>query len=246
MRFIDLGEDLPGVLEQDVACCRRACAGASSIDQLHTELAFERADLLAKLATKLKVMGVELASMGDVRSTQPDDEVVVYREPSRGVYKKLVVRGNTLVGAILLGEADTNGVLTQMFMLGTPVPQRRADLLFGTSSGAPILSVLDLPDHAQICNCNGGSKGQIKEAIQLAKCRSVSKVGACTKAGLGCGSYKPLIQQFLEIYAGDVEEDDPSEHYYVPGVPLAKSELIAATEVAKALAAQGLEGPQHN
>ncbi|HXQ21296.1 MAG TPA: nitrite reductase large subunit NirB [Candidatus Acidoferrales bacterium] len=182
----------------------------------------------SKLATKLKVMGVELASMGDVRSTQPEDEVVVYREPSRGVYKKLVVRGNTLVGAILLGEADTAGVLTQMFMLGTPVPQRRADLLFGTSSGAPILSVLDLPDHAQICNCNGVSKGQIKEAIQLAKCRSVSKVGACTKAGLGCGSCKPLIQQFLEIYAGDVEEDDPSEHYYVPGVPLAKSELIAA------------------
>ena len=182
----------------------------------------------SKLATKLKVMGVELASMGDVRSTQPADEVVVYREPSRGVYKKLVVRGNMLAGAILLGEADTAGVLTQMFMLGTPVPERRADLLFGTSSGAPILSVLDLPEHAQICNCNGVSKGQIKEAIQLAKCRSVSKVGACTKAGLGCGSCKPLIQQFLEIYAGDVEEEDPSEHYYVPGVPLAKPELIAA------------------
>ncbi len=182
----------------------------------------------SRLATKLKVMGVELVSMGDVRGAQPADEVVVYREPSRSVYKKLVVRGNTLVGGVLLGEADTAGVLTQMFMLGTAVPERRADLLFGTSSGAPILSVFDLPDHAQICNCNGVSKGQIKEAIQLAKCRSVSKVGACTKAGLGCGSCKPLIQQFLEIYAGDVEEEDPSEHYYVPGVPLAKPELIAA------------------
>ncbi|MBI1816550.1 MAG: NAD(P)/FAD-dependent oxidoreductase [Deltaproteobacteria bacterium] len=182
----------------------------------------------SKLATKLKVMGVELASMGDVRTTQPGDDVVVYREPSRGVYKKLVVRDNTLVGAVLLGETDTAGVLTQMFSLGTAVPERRADLLFGTTSGAPILSVFDLPEHAQICNCNGVSKGQIKEAIQIGKCRSVSKVGACTKAGMGCGSCKPLIQQFLEVYGGEVQDDDPSEHYYVPGVPLPKPELIAA------------------
>ncbi|MGH7856615.1 MAG: NAD(P)/FAD-dependent oxidoreductase, partial [Candidatus Binatia bacterium] len=66
----------------------------------------------SKLATKLKVMGVELVSMGGVRSPAPDDEVVVYREPARGVYKKLVVRGQALAGAILLGEADTAGVLT--------------------------------------------------------------------------------------------------------------------------------------
>ena len=182
----------------------------------------------SKLATKLKVMGVELASMGEVKNAQPEDEVVVYREPRRGVYKKLVIRDGALIGGILLGEAETAGVLMQMFTMGTPVPERRADLLFGTSTGAPILSVFDLPDHAQICNCNGVSKGQIKEAILIGKCRSVSKVGVCTKAGAGCGSCKPLIQQFLEIYGGDVEEDDPSEHYYVPGVPLAKSELIAA------------------
>src|SRR5438034_2803057 len=58
------------------------------------------------------------------------------------------------------------------------VSSRRADLLFGTSSGAPVLSVFDLPDHAQICNCNGVSKGAIKEAIQIGKCSSVSRVGA--------------------------------------------------------------------
>ncbi|MBI2962383.1 MAG: NAD(P)/FAD-dependent oxidoreductase [Deltaproteobacteria bacterium] len=181
----------------------------------------------SRLATNLKVMGVELVSMGEVKAADPRDEVVVYREPSRGVYKKLVAQGGALRGAILLGEADTAGVLTQMFLLGSPLPERRADLLFGTSSGAPILSVLDLPDHAQICNCNGVSKGQIKEAILVGKCRSVTRVGACTKAGTGCGSCKTLIQQFLEIYAGEVEPDE-SEHYYVPGVPLAKAELVAA------------------
>jgi len=188
----------------------------------------------SKLATKLKVMGVELASMGDPRAVQPGDEVVVYREPSRGVYKKMVIRDKTLINAILLGETDTAGVLTQMFTLETAVPQRRADLLFGTSTGAPILSVFDLPDQAQICNCNGVAKGKIKDAITIGKCKSVSKVGVHTKAGTGCGSCKPLILQLLEVYAGEVQ-DDPAEHYYVPGVPLPKPELIAAIK------AQGLK-----
>ncbi len=180
----------------------------------------------SKLGTKLKVMGVELASMGDTKPSLPDDEVVVYREPSRGVYKKLIVRENRIAGAQLLGETDTAGVLMQMFMAGTAVSSRRADLLFGSSTGAPVLSVFDLPDHAQICNCNGVSKGQIKEAIQVGKCHSVSKVGGCTKAGLGCGSCKTLIAQLIEAYAGEVV-DDASEHYYVPGVPLEKSQLVA-------------------
>ncbi len=181
----------------------------------------------SKLATKLKVMGVQLASIGETKAIQAEDEVVVYREPSRGVYKKMVIRDNKLIGAILLGETDTAGVLTQMFTLETALPERRADLLFGTSSGAPILSVFDLPDHAQICNCNGVSKGCIKEAIQIGKCKSVTQIGAHTKAGTGCGSCKGLLMQLLEVYAGEVKED-PSEHYYVPGVPLTKPELISA------------------
>ncbi len=180
----------------------------------------------SKLGTKLKVMGVELASMGETKPSLPDDEVVIYREPSRGVYKKLIVRENKIAGAILLGEIDTAGVLMQMFMADTVVSARRADLLFGTATGAPVLSVFDLPDHAQICNCNGVSKGAIKEAIQIGKCHSVSKVGGCTKAGLGCGSCKSLVAQLIEAYAGEVTED-PSEHYYVPGVPLEKSQLVA-------------------
>ena len=61
----------------------------------------------------------------------------------------------------------------------------------------------------------------------IGKCKSVSKVGVHTKAGTGCGSCKSLILQLLEVYAGEVQ-DDPSEHYYVPGVPLTKPELIAA------------------
>jgi nitrite reductase (NADH) large subunit len=186
----------------------------------------QSAYLGSKLGTKLKVMGVELASMGETKPSLPDDEVVVYREPSRGVYKKLIVRDNMLAGAILLGETDTAGVLMQMFMGNVAVSARRADLLFGSSTGAPVLSVFDLPDHAQICNCNGVSKGAIKEAITIGKCHSVSKIMGCTKAGAGCGSCKSLVAQLIEAYAGEVT-DDPSEHYYVPGVPLEKSQLVA-------------------
>ena len=181
----------------------------------------------SKLATKLKVMGVELASMGETKKAEPDDEVIVYREPSRGVYKKLIIRENKLHGAILLGEADTASTLMQMFSLDTALPERRADLLFGPANGAPLLAAADLPDAAQICNCNGVSKGCIRTAIETGGCTSVMQVGTKTKAGAGCGSCKPLVAQLLEAYAGEIVED-PSEHYYVPGVPLPKPELIAA------------------
>lgn len=181
----------------------------------------------SKPVSKLKVMGVQLVSMGDTSPAGPQDEVVSYIEPSRGVYKKMVIRNNRLVCATLLGETDTAGVLTQMFLLDAELPERRADLLFGTSTGAPILSVFDLPDHAQICHCHGVSKGQIKEAIEIGKCRSVSQIGARTKAGTSCGGCKKLLEQFLEVYAGEVAVD-PAEHWYVPSLPMTKPELVAA------------------
>jgi nitrite reductase (NADH) large subunit len=180
----------------------------------------------SKLGTKLKVMGVELASMGVTKPADASDEVVVYREPKHGIYKKLIVRSGEIAGAILLGDVDAASTLMQMFQLGTKVPERRADLLFGSPSGVSLLKVADLPDNAQICNCNGVSKGQVVEAIESKGCHSVSKVGACTKAGMGCGSCKSLVAQLLEAYVGEVAYD-PSEHYYVPAVPLEKSQLVA-------------------
>ena len=180
----------------------------------------------SKLGTKLKVMGVELASMGETKPAGPADEVVVYREPTQGIYKKLIVRDNQIAGVILLGDIEAAGTLMQMFFAGTKAPARRADLLFGAPSGVSLLNAADLPDNAQICNCNGVSKKTIVDAIQNKDCKSVSKIGACTKAGAGCGSCKTLVAQLIESYAGAVGFD-PSEHYYVPGVPLEKSQLVA-------------------
>jgi nitrite reductase (NADH) large subunit len=106
----------------------------------------------SKLGTKLKVMGVELASMGETKAAGPDDEVVVYREPRLGIYQKLIVRDDTIAGAILLGETEAAGTLMQMFMAGSQVPERRADMFFGTPTGVALLKASDLPDNAQICN----------------------------------------------------------------------------------------------
>src|SRR4029453_6752239 len=170
-------------------------------------------------------MGVELASMGVTKPADADDEVIVYREPGEGIYKKLIVRGGQIAGAILLGDVEAASTLMQMFLAGIKVPARRADLLFGSPTGVGLLKASDLPDNAQICNCNGISKRQIVDAIQTRSCRSVSKVGACTKAGMGCGSCKSLVAQLLEAYVGEVGYD-PTEHYYVQGVPLEKSQLV--------------------
>ncbi len=180
----------------------------------------------SKLGTKLKVMGVELASMGDTKPAGPADEVVIYREPTKGIYKKLIVRDNQIAGVILLGDIEAASTLMQMYFAGTKAPERRADLLFGAPSGVSLLNAADLPDNAQICNCNGVSKKTIVEAILTKGCKSVSKIGSCTKAGAGCGSCKTLVAQLIESYAGAVGFD-PSEHYYVPGIPLEKSQLVA-------------------
>jgi len=164
--------------------------------------------------------------MGETKPAGPDDEVVVYREPRRGIYKKVILRDDKVVGAILLGETETASTLMQFFRGGSKAPENRSDLLFAPAEGASMLQVLDMPDALQICNCNGVTKKQIVDAIR-GGCGSVAKVGACTKAGTGCQSCKPIVAQLVDAYR-DASAVDASEHYYVPGVPMEKSQLVEA------------------
>ena len=185
----------------------------------------EAAYVGSKLGTKLKVMGVDLVSLGEKDAKEPADEVVVYREPNRGIYKKLIVRDNKLTGAILLGDTDTADALIQMFNNEQAVPENRSELLFGNIKGTSLIQAADLPDNAQICNCNGVCKKTIVAAINDGA-QTVASVGAKTKAGKGCGSCRGMIAQIIESCVGKVSYD-PSEHYYVPGVQLEKSQLVA-------------------
>jgi len=180
----------------------------------------------SKTGTKLKVMGVELVSIGFKETENPADEIIVYRELKRGIYKKLIIRGEKIIGAILLGDTEYSDTLTQMFMTEQKVPENRSELLFGSVSGAALLNAADLPDHAQICNCHGVCKKEIEDVILNGNCTSVSAVGAKTKAGKGCGSCRGMIAQIIEATIGKVSYD-PAEHYFVPGIPLEKSQLVA-------------------
>jgi nitrite reductase (NADH) large subunit len=179
----------------------------------------------SRVSTKLKVMGVDLTVMGD-KEPAAGDEVVQYSEPSRGVYKKMVVRGGQLAGAILLGDPDGAPALLQAFDRALALPDNRAEMLFPAMRSDGPLSAADLPDEAQICNCNGVTKGRLKSAIGDG-CRSLRALCDATRAGTGCGSCKPQVQQVLEALAGDTLTEDPAAHYYVPGVPLRKPDLVA-------------------
>ena len=179
----------------------------------------------SRVSTKLKVMGVDLAVMGE-KDPVAGDEVVHYAEPGRGVYKKLVVREGRLAGAILLGDPDAAPSLLQAFDRAHPLPDNRAELLFPSMRSEAPASAAQLPDDAQICNCNGVTKGRIVQAVH-GGCRSLRALCDATRAGTGCGSCKPQVQEVLEACAGDDLVDDPAAHYYVPGVPLRKPELVA-------------------
>ena len=199
----------------------------------------------SKLATKLKVMGVELAVMGLKAPENDDDEVLQFSEPSRGVYKSVIIREGRLVGATLLGDVSKVSVLTQAFDKGTLLPEDRKELLFDIGAPAAVVAVADLPDDTQICNCNGVSKGDIAGCC-AGGALSLGAVMKATRAGTGCGSCKEQVAQIVEWAAGGELVDDPSADYYVPGVPLAKAELVeeirrlglrSASEVFDALAA---------
>jgi nitrite reductase (NADH) large subunit len=187
----------------------------------------------SSVSTKLKVMGVELSVMGEKEPAGEADEVAVYSDPARGIYKKLIVREGRTAGAILLGDASAGPMLLQMFDRAAQLPGTPAEMLFPGAGAAVAPSVLELPDEAQVCNCNGVSKGRIVAAVEAGAC-SLKALGDATRAGTGCGSCKPQVAALLAAAAGDRVQVDPAAHYYVPGVPLGKPELIAAVR------AQGL------
>ena len=181
----------------------------------------------SKLATKLKVMGVELASMGLTKPEHDTDEVIVFSEPKRGVYKKVIIRDGVLIGAMLLGDTTKAAFLMQAFDRGTALPDERASLLFDLGGPSVVGTMIEMPDAAQVCNCNGVSKGQIRKCVEGGK-RSLKMVMDSTRAGTGCGSCKMLVKEIVEWACEGNVEEDPSLHFYVPGVPLPKAELVAA------------------
>ena len=181
----------------------------------------------SKLATKLKVAGIELASMGITEAAEAHDEVIQFAEPSRGTYKKLIVRDGRLVGGILMGDISKAAYLMQAFDRDSRLPDERLGLLFDLGAPTQKITLDEMPADQQICNCNGVSKAAIG-ACMAGGAKTVKAVMTDTRAGMGCGSCKSLVGEVVEWFAGGTVEEDPSIHYYVPCIPLTKPQLMSA------------------
>jgi nitrite reductase (NADH) large subunit len=187
----------------------------------------------SRTATKLKVAGVDVASMGVQGPERDTDEHIVFSEPRRGVYKSLVIRDEKLIGATVLGDTSKVAFLMQAFDRGLPLPVERLEMMFNLGSPSEEVGVAELADDAQVCNCNGVSKGALVACVESGT-KSVAGVMDKTRAGKGCGSCKTMVCQIVEWAAGGAVVEDPSANWYVPGVPMNKPELM------QAILAQGL------
>ena len=183
----------------------------------------------ADLSTKLKLLGVDVASFGDAMGVTPDCLEVVVNDAVRRTYAKLVLSDDatTLLGGILVGDASAYGVLRPM--VGEALPGDPLALLTpaDTSTGTASLGVAALPDAAQICSCNNVTKGDVVGAIG-AGCCDVPAIKQCTKAGTSCGSCVPLLKQLLD--AQGVEQSRAlCEHFAQSRAEL--FEIVTATEI---------------
>jgi nitrite reductase (NADH) large subunit len=127
--------------------------------------------------------------MGITKASEDGDETVQWVEQKRGRYKKLIIRNGVLVGAILLGETGKAGYLMQAFERGTPLPEDREHLLFDIGAPPKAATLTDMPDTARVCNCNGVSKGTIRDCVLSGK-RNVAEVMAATRAGTAAARAK--------------------------------------------------------
>lgn len=156
----------------------------------------------ADMSTKLKLMGVDVASLGDAHCVAANARTYAFVDERRQVYKKLVVSedGSRLLGGILIGDADDYGLWLQMMLDGTALPTNPEELIvpsFGVSEQPKRAGVAGLPATAQICSCNNVSKGAICSAID-AGCKTIGALKTSTKAATSCGGCSSLLAQVLK------------------------------------------------
>ncbi|EAQ13885.1 assimilatory nitrite reductase (NAD(P)H) large subunit precursor [Maritimibacter alkaliphilus HTCC2654] len=159
-----------------------------------------------EVSTKLKVTGCDLFSAGDFAEAA-NREDIVFRDPARGVYKRLVLEGNRIVGAVMYGDTGDGAWFYNHIKDGTDVAEMRDTLIFGPAfqGGAtadPLAAVAALPDDAEICGCNGVCKGTIVQAIE-GGAGDLAAVRATTKASNSCGTCTGLVEQVLAATLGD-------------------------------------------
>ncbi|HWU68517.1 MAG TPA: nitrite reductase large subunit NirB [Stenotrophobium sp.] len=157
----------------------------------------------ADMSTKLKLLGVDVASVGDCHAATPGSRTYAFSDEIKQVYKKLVVSEDhkVLLGAVLVGDAEEYGTLLQMMLNKMELPPHPEDLILprrdsGGEKGGGI-GMAALPATAQICSCNNVSKGAICDAIESG-CVTLGDLKKKTKAATSCGGCGPLVTQILK------------------------------------------------
>lgn len=173
----------------------------------------------ADMSTKLKLMGVDVASIGDAHAATPGSHVYQFVDERKQIYKKLVVSdcGKRLIGAVLVGDATEYGSLLQMMLNKIVLPTAPEFLILPAADGQvrPSLGVDALPDTAQICSCNNVSKAQICATVE-AGASTIGAVKAACKAGASCGGCVPLVTQVMKAEMkrqGKVVTNHLCEHF---------------------------------
>ncbi|MEU8043021.1 nitrite reductase large subunit NirB [Micromonospora echinofusca] len=163
----------------------------------------------ADTATKLKLLGVDVASFGDAHGTTPGCLDVTFTDPATRVYAKLVLSDDaqTLLGGVLVGDASAYPTLRAS--VGGPLPAPPLALL--APAGAPGAGAGALPAAAQVCSCNAVTRADIDDAI-AGGCADVPALKACTRAGTSCGSCVPMLKQLLDA-AGVRQSTALCEHF---------------------------------
>ncbi|MFM7023377.1 MAG: nitrite reductase large subunit NirB [Flavobacteriales bacterium] len=152
------------------------------------------------MSTKLKLIGVDVASFGDPFVPASEARVIVYEDTNKGIYKRVNIskEGKELLGGILIGDAEQYNMLLQTCKNKMALPPNPEDLILGARGGEGEggAGVTALPDDAMICSCESISKGDICKAV-IDGAETVDKIKACTKAGTGCGGCVPMVKDLM-------------------------------------------------
>jgi nitrite reductase (NADH) large subunit len=151
------------------------------------------------MSTKLKLIGVDVASFGDPFVNGSETRSIVLEDSMKGIYKRINISadGKQLLGGILVGEAEQYNMLLQTVKNKVVLPPNPEDVIFGARGGSEGgAGILSLPDDAYICSCESISKGAICSEVENGA-ETVEAIKKCTKAGTGCGGCVPMIKDLV-------------------------------------------------
>ena len=197
----------------------------------------------ADMSTKLKLLGVEVGSIGDAHGVSPDSQSYSFVDSVLGIYKKIVVSGDgkRLLGAVLVGDTSEYGQWLPLVLNKIELNKPPEHLLLPNIDDDDSLNVSELPADTQICACYDVSKNTLCEAIEQGA-NDVKSIQSCTEAGTGCGSCIPLLSELLALESEKIstnsvhnEITDESSLIFpsLPNISILPEHLILLGEIAK-------------